>query len=73
MAEHPALSEARRDLREREAELIALEAEADASRMDRQLAEADGDRSSWSVRLARDVLRTTHPADAERNAHPVLP
>ncbi len=59
-----ALSEARRDLREREAELIALEAAADASRMDRQLAEADGDRSSWSVRLARarDVLRTTHPA-----------
>ncbi len=62
-----ALAEVRRDLREHEAELIALEASADAIRLDRQLAGALGDRTSWPARLARarDVLRTMPPDGGE--------
>jgi hypothetical protein len=48
-----ALGAARRDLREREAELTGLQVAAEVSRMDRALAGPIGDPSLWRVRVAR--------------------
>src|SRR5262249_38635757 len=55
-------------LREREGELMALRAAADARRMDRALAGPVGDPTLWAAQVARarDLLRTTLPDAQEQ-------
>jgi hypothetical protein len=66
------LESARSDLHERESELIALRAVADARHVDRALAGFVGDPSPSYVRVtrARDLRSTTLPDGAERGERP---
>jgi hypothetical protein len=61
------LDAARESIRRRESELVALQAAADARRMDQVLVRSAGDPTSWSDRLARtrEFLRIGWPDDEE--------
>jgi hypothetical protein len=68
------LDRARGDIRDREGELIALRAAADAGRMDRALAVPVGDPRSCSTRVARarEYLRLTLPDGEGTDDRPEL-